>query len=171
MRSPQQTSEAGLSDPVRPPTTSPAKTHEPAFRAADVLLVEDDDGDVLLITEAFERYGAPASLHVAGDGEQALRFLRRTDGFASAPRPGLVLLDLNLPRRAGLEVLADVKSDQDLRSIPVVILTTSQAEEDIARSYSLHVNAYITKPVDFERFSDVVMQINDFFLTLAELPD
>jgi CheY-like chemotaxis protein len=126
---------------------------------------------VLLITEAFERFGTPASLYLASDGEQALQFLHRTGGFTSAPRPGLVLLDLNLPRRAGLEVLADVKSDQDLRSIPVVILTTSQAEDDIACSYSLHANAYIAKPVDFDRFSEVVMQINDFFLTLAELPN
>src|SRR5256885_13321520 len=91
--------------------------------------------------------------------------------ISKAPRPGLILLDLNLPRRSGLEVLADVKSDHDLRSIPVVILTTSQAEEDIIRSYSLHANAYVTKPVDFERFSDALRQINDFFLTLVKLPN
>jgi CheY-like chemotaxis protein len=170
MRNSQPTSHTCLGVPVRPLATNPAKTHEPGIRTADVLLVDDDDGDVLLITEAFERSGSPASLHVAGDGEQALQFLHRTGGFASAPRPGLVLLDLNLPRRAGLEVLADVKSYQDLRSIPVVILTTSQAEDDIARSYSMHANAYVAKPVDFERFSDVVRQVNDFFLTLAKLP-
>lgn len=150
---------------------SPPVTPEFALRAADVLLVEDDDGDVLLTAEAFERFGTPATLHVAGDGEQALQFLHRTGGFAGAPRPVLVLLDLNLPRRAGLEVLADVKSDRELRSIPVVILTTSQAEDDIARSYSMHANAYIAKPVDFDRFSDAVRQINDFFLTLAKLPN
>jgi CheY-like chemotaxis protein len=171
MSNSQQTSQTCLSDPLRPPTTSPAMTPGLALRTADVLLVDDDDGDVLLITEAFERFGTPASLHVAGDGEQALQFLRRTGGFAGAPRPGLVLLDLNLPRRAGLEVLADVKSDRELRSIPVVILTTSQAEDDIARSYSMHANAYVAKPVDFDRFSDVVRQINDFFLTLAKLPN
>jgi CheY-like chemotaxis protein len=106
-----------------------------------------------------------------GDGEQAIQFLRRTGDFTNAPRPGLILLDLNLPRRSGLEVLAAVKSDQDLRSIPVVILTTSQAEEDIIRSYSLHANAYVTKPMDFERFSEALRQINDFFLTLVKLPD
>jgi len=171
MSTSQQTSQICLSDPLRPLTTSPAKTSEPALRTADVLLVDDDDGDVLLITEAFERFGTPAALHVAGDGEQALQFLHRTGGFISAPRPGLVLLDLNLPRRAGLEVLADVKSDPELRSIPVVILTTSQAEDDIARSYSMHANAYVAKPVDFDRFSDAVRQINNFFLTLAKLPD
>lgn len=171
MNSPQQASQPCLSDLLDPLTASPAMTPGLALRTPDVLLVEDDDGDVLLITEAFERYGTPASLHVAGDGDQALQFLHRTDGFASAPRPGLVLLDLNLPRRAGLEVLADVKSDRELRSIPVVILTTSQAEDDIARSYSMHANAYVAKPVDFELFSDVVMQISDFFLRLARLPN
>jgi CheY-like chemotaxis protein len=171
MSSSQLTSRACLHDPLRPLATSPAKPREPALGAADVLLVDDDDGDVLLITEAFERSGAPTALHVASDGEQALQFLHRTGGFTGAPRPGLVLLDLNLPRRAGLEVLADVKSDQDLRSIPVVILTTSQAEDDITRSYSMHVNAYVAKPVDFDRFSDVVRQISHFFLTLAKLPN
>ena len=171
MRIPQQASRACLSDPLPPPATSLAQAHEATLRTADVLLVDDDDGDVLLITEAFERFATPAALHVAGDGEQALQFLHRTGGFAGAPRPGLVLLDLNLPRRAGLEVLADVKSDRELRSIPVVILTTSQAEDDIARSYSMHANAYITKPVDFECFSDVVRRISDFYLTLAKLPN
>ncbi len=146
-------------------------TGQPALRTADVLLVEDDAGDVLLATEAFARYRVHDTLHVAGDGEQAIQFLRRTGDFTNAPRPGLILLDLNLPRRSGLEVLADVKSDHDLRSIPVVILTTSQAEEDIIRSYSLHANAYVTKPLDFERFSEALRQINDFFLTLVKLPD
>jgi len=116
-------------------------TAQPALRTADVLLVEDDAGDALLTTEACARYRVHGTLHVAGDGEQAMQFLRRTGDFSNAPRPGLILLDLNLPRRSGLEVLADVKSDHDLRSIPVVILTTSQAEEDISRSHSLHANA------------------------------
>ena len=150
---------------------SPPAAPELALRTADVLLVEDDDGDVLLTTEAFERFGTPATLHVAADGEEAMQFLHRAGDFTSAPRPGLVLLDLNLPRRAGLEVLSDVKSDQGLRSIPVVILTTSQAEDDIVRSYSLHANAYITKPVDFEHYSDVIRQISHFFLILAKLPN
>lgn len=171
MRNAQQASQSCLSDRLRPLTMSPPVTPEFALRTADVLLVEDDDGDVLLTTESFARFGGPTILHVVGDGEQALQFLHRAGDFTSAPRPGLVLLDLNLPRRAGLEVLADVKSDQGLRSIPVVILTTSQAEDDIVRSYSLHANAYIAKPVDFDDYSDVIRQINDFFLTLAMLPN
>ena len=138
--------------------------------AVDVLLVEDDPADVMLIEEAFEQYGMLARLHVVGDGEQALRFLRQAGEFSDAPRPSLVLLDLNLPRRNGLEVLAEVKMDQDLLSIPVVMLTTSQAEEDIARSYQLHVNAYVAKPLDFERFTQVVQLIDDFFLALVKLP-
>jgi CheY-like chemotaxis protein len=141
------------------------------LRNAHVLLVEDDAGDVLLTTEAFARNPVHHTLHVANDGQQAIQFLHRTGDFADAPRPWLILLDLNLPRRTGLEVLADVKSDQDLRSIPVVVLSSSQTEEDIVRSYSLHANAYVTKPVDFERFSDVVGQINDFFLTLVKQPN
>jgi CheY-like chemotaxis protein len=137
----------------------------------DVLLVEDDPGDVLMTREAFEHYRIRNTLHVVGDGEQAMLFLRRAGVYTSMPRPGLILLDLNLPRRNGLEVLADVKSDAELLSIPVVVLTTSQAEEDILRSYSLHANAYISKPVDFDRFNDVIRQINKFFLTLVELPN
>ncbi|HEY2505360.1 MAG TPA: response regulator [Streptosporangiaceae bacterium] len=140
------------------------------LEVVDVLLVEDDPGDVLMTREAFEQYRIHNTLHVVGDGEQALHFLRRTGDYADAPRPGLILLDLNLPRRNGLEVLADLKADSDLLSIPVVVLTTSQAEEDILRSYSLHANAYISKPVDFERFTEVVRQIDDFFLTLVKLP-
>jgi CheY-like chemotaxis protein len=137
----------------------------------DVLLVEDDPGDVLMTREAFEHYRIRNTLHVVGDGEQAMQFLRQAGDYTSMPRPGLILLDLNLPRRNGLEVLADVKSDAELLSIPVVVLTTSQAEEDILRSYSLHANAYISKPVDFDRFNDVIRQINKFFLTLVELPN
>jgi CheY-like chemotaxis protein len=136
----------------------------------DVLLVEDDPGDVLMTREAFEHYRIRNQLHVVGDGEQAMRFLRRAGEYERAPRPGLILLDLNLPRRNGLEVLADVKSDGDLLSIPVVVLTTSQAEEDVLSSYALHANAYISKPVDFERFIEVIRQIDDFFLTLVKLP-
>ncbi len=138
---------------------------------ADVLLVEDDPGDVLMTREAFEHYRIRNTLHVVADGEQAMQFLRQAGEYTSMPRPGLILLDLNLPRRNGLEVLADVKSDAELLSIPVVVLTTSQAEEDILRSYALHANAYISKPVDFDRFNDVIRQINKFFLTLVELPN
>jgi CheY-like chemotaxis protein len=138
---------------------------------ADVLLVEDDPGDVLMTREAFEHYRIRNTLRVVGDGEQAMQFLRQAGEYTGMPRPGLILLDLNLPRRNGLEVLADVKSDAELLSIPVVVLTTSQAEEDILRSYALHANAYISKPVDFDRFNDVIRQINKFFLTLVELPN
>jgi CheY-like chemotaxis protein len=136
----------------------------------DVLLVEDDEGDVLMTREAFEFYKIRNRLHVVTDGEQALQFLHRTGPFADAPRPGLILLDVNLPRRSGLEVLADLKRNPELLVIPVVMLTTSQAEEDILRSYELHANAYISKPVDFEHFIEAIRQIDDFFLTLVRLP-
>jgi CheY-like chemotaxis protein len=139
-------------------------------RVVDVLLVEDDPGDVLMTQEAFEHHKIRNHLHVVNDGEQALQFLRQTGEYASAPRPGLILLDLNLPRRDGLEVLAELKEDPALRIIPVVILTTSQADEDILRSYALHANAYVSKPVDFERFMDVIRQIDNFFITVVELP-
>ena len=145
-------------------------TEHSGLDVVNVLLVEDDPGDVLMTREAFEHYRIRNELHVVGDGEQAMHFLRRDGDYANAPRPGLILLDLNLPRRNGHEVLAELKSDPDLLSIPVVVLTTSQAEEDILRSYTLHANAYISKPVDFERFIDVVRQIDDFFLTLVKLP-
>ena len=139
-------------------------------RTVDVLLVEDDPGDVLMTREAFEHHKIRNQLHVVNDGEQAMQFLRRTGEYASAPRPGLILLDLNLPRRDGLEVLAELKGDPDLRVIPVVILTTSQADEDILRSYALHANAYVSKPVDFERFMDVIRQIDNFFVEITQLP-
>jgi CheY-like chemotaxis protein len=136
----------------------------------DVLLVEDDPGDILMTKEAFEHYKIRNQLHVVTDGEQALDFLHQTGAYAGSPRPGLILLDLNLPRRDGLEVLAELKQDPVLRVIPVVILTTSQADEDILRSYSLHANAYVSKPVDFERFMDVIRQIDNFFVTVVKLP-
>ncbi|WP_410596118.1 response regulator [Amycolatopsis sp. lyj-23] len=136
----------------------------------DVLLVEDDPGDVLMTQEAFEHYKIRNTLSVVSDGEQALQFLRREPPYEDAPRPSLILLDLNLPRRDGREVLAEVKASPDLRSIPVVVLTTSEAEEDIARSYDLHANAYVTKPVDFDRFVDIVQQIDSFFVTVVKLP-
>ena len=136
----------------------------------DVLLVEDDDGDVLMTREAFEHHKIRNNLHVVQDGEEALQFLHREGPYADAPRPGLILLDLNLPRRDGREVLAELKADPELRVIPVVVLTTSEAEEDILRSYSLHANAYVSKPVDFDRFIDVIRQIDDFFVTVVKLP-
>ena len=139
-------------------------------RVIDVLLVEDDEGDVLMTKEAFEYHKIRNRLHVVSDGDQALQFLRRTGPFEDAPRPGLILLDVNLPRRSGLEVLAELKQDQELLVIPVVMLTTSRAEEDILRSYSLHANAFVTKPVDFEHFIEAIRQIDNFFLTLVCLP-
>jgi CheY-like chemotaxis protein len=134
-----------------------------------VLLVEDDPGDVLMTKEAFEHYKLRNVLHVVTDGEQALQFLRRTGGYADAPRPGLILLDLNLPRLDGLEVLAELKADPVLKVIPVVILTTSQAQQDVLRSYALHANAYVSKPVDFETFMEVIRQIDNFFVTVVKL--
>jgi CheY-like chemotaxis protein len=145
-------------------------TNNAECQVVDVLLVEDDQGDVLMTREAFEHYKIRNTLHVVIDGEQALQFVRRSGEFSDAPRPGLIMLDLNLPRRDGLEVLAELKADPDLRVIPVVILTTSQAEEDIVRSYALHANAYVSKPVDFERFIEVIRQIDSFFITVVKLP-
>jgi len=143
---------------------------ESPLTVIDVLLVEDDPGDALMTQEAFEHHKIRNKLHVVKDGVEALAFLRREGVFVDAPRPGLILLDLNLPRKDGREVLAEVKADAELRSIPVVVLTTSDAEEDILRSYSLHANAYVTKPVDFDRFIEVVRQIDDFFVTVVKLP-
>ncbi|XRQ09989.1 response regulator [Actinomadura welshii] len=139
-------------------------------RPIEVLLVEDDPGDVLLTVEAFEHNKVNNSLHVVNDGEQAMAYLRQEGEHAGAPRPDLILLDLNLPRKDGREVLAEIKDDPDLRRIPVVVLTTSEADEDILRSYNLHANAYVTKPVDFEQFISVVRRIDDFFVTVVKLP-
>ena len=136
----------------------------------DILLVEDDPGDVLLIREAFEDNKVHNRLHVVPDGVEALTFLRQEGEHADAPRPDLVLLDLNLPRKDGREVLAEVKGDESLQHIPVVVLTTSKAEEDVLRSYKLHANAYVTKPVEFDRFIDVVRRIDEFFVTVVKLP-
>jgi CheY-like chemotaxis protein len=139
-------------------------------QSIEVLLVEDDPGDVVLIQEAFADNKVRNRLHTVSDGVDALRFLRREGEFAGAPRPDLILLDLNLPRKDGREVLAEVKTDEDLQQIPVVVLTTSKLEEDVLRSYKLHANAYVTKPVDFDRFIEVVRQIDEFFVTVVKLP-
>jgi len=152
-----------------PEVSYPADTA--GLQEVDVLLVEDDPGDVLMTREVFEISPVRSALHVVSDGEQAMHFLRKTNDFTDAPRPGLILLDLNLPRRNGLEVLAELKADRDLLTIPVVILTTSQAEGDIMASYRLHANAYITKPTSFDLFTEAIRQVNDFFLTLVKLPD
>ncbi|MEV0399890.1 response regulator [Actinoallomurus sp. NPDC050550] len=140
------------------------------IRPIDVLLVEDDPGDVVLTKEAFKDNKVSNRLSIVGDGEEAMRFLRQEGDYADAPRPDLVLLDLNLPRMDGGQVLGEIKADETLRTIPVVVLTTSEAEEDILRSYRLHANAYVTKPVDFDQFIKVVRQIDDFFVGVVKLP-
>ncbi|MBT0767837.1 response regulator [Kineosporia sp. J2-2] len=135
-----------------------------------VLLVEDDPGDVMMTREALEETGVTSRLNVVGDGAEALDFLYRREPYTDAQPPDLILLDLNLPKMNGRDVLAQVKEDPDLRHIPVVVLTTSEAEEDVLRSYDLHANAYVTKPVDFERFVAVVRHIDDFFVSIVRLP-
>ncbi len=139
-------------------------------RTINVLLVEDDPGDVLMTREAFEDNKVANRLAVVSDGVSAMEYLRKQGPYADAPTPDLVLLDLNLPRMDGREVLQALKEDEELRRIPVVVLTTSEAEEDVLRSYSLHANAYVTKPVDFDRFIDVVRQIDEFFVSVVRLP-
>ena len=135
-----------------------------------VLLVDDDPGDVLLVREAFEDHKVGNLLSVVSDGVEAMEYVRGQGSYSQAVRPDLILLDLNLPRKSGIEVLEEIKSDPALSTIPVVVLTTSEAEEDIVRAYKLHANAYITKPVDFEQFTKIVHQIDDFFIGLVKLP-
>ncbi|OBB88078.1 two-component system response regulator [Mycobacterium colombiense] len=139
-------------------------------RAIDILLVEDDPGDELITREAFEHNKLQNRLHVAHDGEEGLDYLYRRGKFAEAPRPDLILLDLNLPKYDGRQLLEKVKSDPDLARIPVVVLTTSSAEEDILKSYKLHANAYVTKPVDLDQFMKAVRQIDEFFVQVVRLP-
>jgi CheY-like chemotaxis protein len=136
----------------------------------EILLVEDDAGDVLMTQEALADSKVANNLHVVSDGEAAMDFLHGRGEHEGVPRPGLVLLDLNLPRMDGREVLAEIKADETLRRIPVVVLTTSESEEDILRSYDLHANAYVTKPVEFEQFVHVVRQIDDFYISIVRLP-
>jgi CheY-like chemotaxis protein len=137
--------------------------------AIEILLVEDNPGDVRLTTEALREARPLNQLHVAIDGVEALAFLRREGRHTAAPRPDLILLDLNLPKKSGREVLAEIKADTRLRHIPVVILTTSQAEQDIRESYRLQANAYVTKPVDLEQFFKVVQAIEEFWLEIVKL--
>jgi CheY-like chemotaxis protein len=146
-------------------------TTRDSYEPIDVLLVEDDAGDVLLIREAFEHNTVPNTLEVVSDGVEAIAYLRRQGQYVNARRPDLILLDLNLPRKDGREVLAEIKQDPGLLRIPVVVLTTSMAEEDVLRSYDLHANAYVTKPVDFDRFIEVVRHIDDFFVSVVKLPE
>jgi two-component system, chemotaxis family, response regulator Rcp1 len=139
-------------------------------RPLNVLLVEDDPGDVLIAREAMAAGKLSTDLSVVTDGVEAIAYLRRQNGFADAARPDLILLDLNLPRMSGHEVLAEVKNDPELRRIPVVVLTTSQAHEDIVRSYDLHASVHVSKPVDFDEFAGVVKKIDEFFGNVAQLP-
>ena len=141
------------------------------LRSLCVLLVDDDPGDVLMIQDALTSSDVTREVHVVGDGEEALAFLRREGRYADAPRPDVMLLDLNMPRVSGREVLAAVKEDAALRTLPVIVLTTSQSPSDIVESYSLHANAYVTKPIDLDQLTDVVQRINDFFGRIAVLPD
>jgi chemotaxis family two-component system response regulator Rcp1 len=142
----------------------------PASAPIDILLVEDNPGDVRLTKEALSDAKVLNRLTVAVDGVEALAALRREGRFANAPRPDIILLDLNLPRKDGRAVLAEIKKDPNLRRIPVVVLTTSIAEEDILRTYDLHANCYIAKPLDLEEFITVVKSIEDFWFTVATLP-
>ena len=138
--------------------------------AAEVLLVEDSPGDIRLTQEVFREANMTGHLHLAHDGVEAMAFLRREGIHAHAPRPDLILLDLNLPKMDGREVLAHIKEDNDLKSIPIVVLTTSESEADIVKSYQLQANCYLSKPVQLEEFESLVRSINDFWLTKVKLP-
>jgi CheY-like chemotaxis protein len=139
-------------------------------QAIDILLVEDNPGDVRLAQEALKDSKVRNQLFVVEDGVEAMSFLRRQGKYANAPHPDLILLDLNLPRKSGREVLTEIKADGDLRHIPVVILTVSRAEEDVMRAYNNYANCYITKPLDFNQFIEVTKAIEDFWLTIVKLP-
>jgi two-component system, chemotaxis family, response regulator Rcp1 len=139
-------------------------------RPIEILMVEDNPGDIRLTVEALKEGKVRNRMHTVSDGEEALAYLRQQGPYAEAPRPDMILLDLNLPKKTGQEVLAEIKEDPDLRRIPVVILTVSEAEADILKTYNLHANCYINKPVDLERFIEVVKSIEDFWLTVVMLP-
>ena len=139
-------------------------------RPVEILLVEDNPGDERLTREALKEGKVYSNLHWVKDGVEAIQFLRRQGKYAAVPRPDIILLDLNLPKKDGREVLQDIKNDGDLKRIPVVVLTTSKAEEDVLRTYNLHANCYVTKPVDLEKFIVVVKSIDAFWLTVVTLP-
>jgi two-component system, chemotaxis family, response regulator Rcp1 len=148
----------------------PATKSPSAPRSVDILLVDDDEGDVLLTRRALENGKLCNVMHVAHDGVEAMAYLRRQGEFANAEKPDLVLLDLNMPRKDGREVLTEIKDDPELRSIPVVVLTTSNSESDIVRMYDLHANCYVTKPVDLEQFMKIVREIKQFWFSIVQLP-
>jgi len=139
-------------------------------RPANFLLVEDNPGDVRLTQEALKSHKVQNNLYVVNDGEEAMAFLRKQGKYKDAPRPDIILLDLNLPKKDGREVLAEIKSEPSLKTIPVVIISSSEAEQDIIKSYDLNANCYVTKPVNFDQFIKVVQSINDFWLTIVKLP-
>jgi len=141
-----------------------------AVKPIEILLVEDNEADVRLTREALKENKVANELHVVGDGEEAIAFLRQQGKYAEEPRPDLILLDLNLPKKDGREVLAEIKADDDLKRIPVVVLSISKAEEDILKTYNLHANCFITKPIDLEQFVIVVQSIEDFWLSVVKLP-
>ncbi len=142
----------------------------PDSRAIDVLLIEDDPGDIVITREAFKNHKIRNTLRVARDGQEGLDYLYQRGAHQGAPRPDLILLDLNLPKYDGHQLLEKIKSDPEMRHIPVIVLTTSAAEEDILRSYRLHANAYVTKPVGFEQFMHVIREIDEFFVQVVRLP-
>lgn len=144
---------------------------EASGKPIGILLVEDSPGDVRLTQEVLKEAKVLNQLHVVGDGAEAMTFLRREGKYTNFPRPDLILLDLNLPKKDGREVLGEIKSDENLRRIPVVILTVSKSEEDVFKSYDLHANCYITKPVDLDQFLKVVKSIEEFWLTIVKLPE
>ena len=139
-------------------------------RPIEILLVEDNEIDVRFTKRALKHGKVLNNLSIASDGEEAMDFLYQRNGFAESPRPDIILLDLNMPRKDGREVLTDIKTDESLMQIPVVVLTTSEAEQDVLSSYSLHANCYITKPVDFDKFVDVIRTLEDFWLAVVRLP-
>jgi CheY-like chemotaxis protein len=141
-----------------------------SFRQIEILMVEDSPIDVMMAREALEQAKVLNNLSIAENGVEAMSFLRREGKYVKAPRPDLIFLDLNMPRKDGREVLHELKEDPELRLIPVVVLTTSKAEEDILKSYGLHANCYITKPVDFDRFAEVVKTVQDFWFSVVTLP-
>ena len=141
------------------------------FKIIDILLVEDNSGDARLAKEALKEGKVKNQLHIVTDGVEATDFLFKRNDYKDAPSPDLIILDLNLPKKDGREVLAEIKADENLKSIPIVILTTSKAEEDILKAYNLHANCYITKPLDLNKFLEVVKSIEDFWLTIVKLPN
>jgi CheY-like chemotaxis protein len=147
------------------------KTNEYQLHPIEILLVEDNRGDSRLAQEALKESKFKNNLYIAEDGVEAMNFLRKTGKYSKMPRPDLVILDLNLPKKDGREVLAEIKNDVNLKRIPVVILTISKAEEDILKSYNLHANCYVTKPLDLDQFMKVVKSIEDFWLTIVKLPN